>query len=1767
MGERLLRSRIQAKRLGAVTCVIVLCWLGATVVHAQDATWVGGNGVDPNEWTEPNNWTPTTVPSGTATFTNTANTTTADNDNGVAVIGAVNFTLTALAYTINVDNPFIINGAGVTNSSTNTQTINIGSGMSLVFQNSSTANNGTGAVTYDNNGTPNNPGGGGFIYFQNTSNAGNANTTYTNNEIIQFNDSSSAGSASIVNNVETDFFNSSTAGAAHITNAATGTLTFNNNATAGAAIIGNSGNLQFSNSSSGGTAAITNSGAGATITFNDTSTASGATINTTNTGVIVTFNDSSSGGNATFTSNPGTGVTYTFNNTSTAGAANFQLVDVNLTFNNSSTADSAIITMPTVTHPGNITFNDTSSAGNANITNVAVAALSTSVQFLDASTAGNAIITNNPNSSVPNEGGILNFGTLGGTDTANAGTATIINNQFGSTSFFANTSASSATITNNSGGNTNFQDQSTAANAIIINNNGGTTSFGVPIVGTDTSTAGSASITNNSGGATDFNALTTAGNAVITTLSGGSVTFTANSTGGNAQFITNGTGFVDFSGTTGPAGNKQISAGSIAGSGNYFLGANALTVGGNNLSTTVSGVISDGGLSGGTGASLFKAGTGALTLSGANTYTGGTTISAGAIVVGNNSALGTGPVAMTAGSTLSFLNTGNFTIANNFTISGDPFFTPPAGTTQTISGTLSNAAPPAPAGIVDMTGAGTLVLSGTNTYSGGTIISSGTVQVTNNSSVGTGTVTLNGGTFQSGAAGLSFSNAFAINTTNGTLDTQANTLTLSGAIANGNGPGALTKAGSGTLILSGTSSYTGGTNVNAGTLQAGATNAFASSSAFTVVSGATLSLNSFNETVGSLAGAGNVTLGSGTLTTGGNDSSTTFSGSIGSIGGSGGLTKAGNGAFILTGASTYGGGTTISAGTLQIGNGGTSGSITGNVTDNGVLAFDRSDAITFGGTISGSGALAQNGGIASNVVLTGNNTYTGGTTISAGTLQIGNGGTSGSITGNVADNGVLAFDRSDAITFSGLISGTGSVQQNGGIASNVVLTGNNTYTGGTTISAGTLQIGNGGTSGSITGNVTDNGVLAFDRSDAITFGGLISGTGSVQQIGSGTLTLPNANTYSGGTILTGGTIAVGNDNSLGSGAVGLVDGATLQFLQSGLVLPNAISLGVAAGTIDTGAHTDTLAGVISGPDDLTKIGTGTLILSATNTYRGPTNVNAGTLDVTGSIAHSSLTTVANGAALIGSGTVGNAQINSGGTLAPGASGSPSTSLTIAGNLAFASGAIYLVQVNPSSTTSAKVSGTATLTGATVNAQFASGSYVAKQYDILHAGGLNGTVFASLGTANLLAGFTASLSYTATDAFLDLTATLGKSPSLLPTGGLTINERNVANALNNFFNSGGTLPPNFLPVFGLTGGSLATTLMHLDGEVAVDGEFATFQLMDEFLQLMLDPFVDGRLGSGAGIGGGKAMGFAPDQQAFLPSDIALAYAGVLKAPPAPPFVQRWTAWGASYGGANSTTGDPAIVGSSNVTAQTFGFAAGMDYHYSPDTIFGFALGGGGTNWGLAGGMGTGRSDAFQAGVYGITRAGPAYLAAALAFANHWMTTDRSTMGDALSANFSAQSYGVRVETGYRFAVLPALGVTPYAAVQAQDFHTPNYSETDLTGGGFGLSYAAMNATDTRTELGARFDDPTVVGGVPLVLRARVAWAHDFVSNPSLSAVFESLPGANFVVNGAPIPQNSALTSAGAEFFITPRVTFLAKFDGEFAPGSQTYAGSGTLRYSW
>jgi uncharacterized protein with beta-barrel porin domain len=734
------------------------------------------------------------------------------------------------------------------------------------------------------------------------------------------------------------------------------------------------------------------------------------------------------------------------------------------------------------------------------------------------------------------------------------------------------------------------------------------------------------------------------------------------------------------------------------------------------------------------------------------------------------------------------------------------------------------------------------------------------------------------------------------------------------------------------------------------------------------------------------------------------------------------------------------------------------------------------------------------------------------------------------------------------------------------------------------------------------------GALAytFNNSHHLLFDGagivINGGSATIINNSGGITTFSNASTAGNATITTnsGGSVFFAGTSSGGqaiftTNAGGVFD---ISQLTAGGTTVGSIAgagnyfLGANALTVGSDNLSTTVSGVISDGGigggtggALVKVGTGALTLSGTDTYTGATTVNGGTLEVDGSIATSSLATVNNGGTLTGTGTVGTTQINSGGVFTPGMAGAPGTSMTVSGNLAFQSGANYQVYLNPSTSTFANVTGTASLAG-TVNAVVGAGSLVNKQYTILQSAGLGGTTFSGVNTtvtlspttahifsvacncivnvpALLLPALTGTLSYTPNDVLLSLTANLGAGSGANP--GLNANEQSVTAAINNYFNHGGALPSQFVPLFGLSGAAYDVRVSQLTGETSTQTVFAVLRTQTGFLFLMLDPSGPPHL-----IGPNSISGFAPEQQASFPPDIALAYASVLKAPPQT-FDPHWSAWGSTYGGSNTTNGD-SVVGSTTVTAHAYGFAGGMDYQATPDTALGFALAGGGTNWNLAQGLGGGRSDEFQAGVHGTARMGPAYVSAALAFANDWFATNRIAIGDQLTASFAGQSYAARVETGYRYGVpvntvTGIVGITPYAALQTQLFHTPSYSETDLTGGGFGLAYNATTATDTRSELGARFDDLLIVDHMPLILRARAAWAHDWLSNSSLTAVFQALPGASFIVNGATPPKDSALATTEAELRLTTNWSLLAKFDGEFAGGSQTYAGTGTVRYTW
>ena len=368
-------------------------------------------------------------------------------------------------------------------------------------------------------------------------------------------------------------------------------------------------------------------------------------------------------------------------------------------------------------------------------------------------------------------------------------------------------------------------------------------------------------------------------------------------------------------------------------------------------------------------------------------------------------------------------------------------------------------------------------------------------------------------------------------------------------------------------------------------------------------------------------------------------------------------TSVSSGTLVISGTLTNGsaGGAYIASGaTLQIGNNGTSGDVSGQISNDGTLAFKRSDVYIYSNVVTGNGNIEQRG--TGTTILTADNTNTGGTVISTGRLQLGNGGTTGSVIGNILDNGHLIFSRSDIYTQSGSISGTGTLEQAG--TSTLILTADNTYAGITTISSGILQVGNGGTSGTLgTGNIVDNAALIFNRSDTVIQSGAISGTGTLEQAGFGTLILAADNSYAGGTTISAGTLQLGN-----GGITGSVSG---NILNNGHLVFNRLDV-------------HTYGGIISGSGSLEQAGYGTTILTAVHTYSGITNVAVGTLVIgDDSSSGAALTgggnlTVATGAVLGGYGSV-TGNVTNDGILAVGAAisalaGGPLGNFTINGDV-------------------------------------------------------------------------------------------------------------------------------------------------------------------------------------------------------------------------------------------------------------------------------------------------------------------------------------------------------------------------------------------------------------------------------------------------------------------------------------------------------------------
>lgn len=1263
-----------------------------------------------------------------------------------------------------------------------------------------------------------------------------------------------------------------------------------------------------------------------------------------------------------------------------------------------------------------------------------------------------------------------------------------------------------------------------------------------------------------------------------------------------ASFVANGT--LDISNSSG------ASVTTLSGSGSVVLGSNILTISDSN-SATFSGVIS------GSGALYLTAGN--LTLTNVNTFTGVTYVASGTLAITQNNGLaasssvvsnGVFDISATTGTTLQSLSgAGTLTLgAQNLTLTN-------------ANGSFS--------GVV--AGSGNIYLNSGTEYFSGANTFTGTMTVNSGATLGLGSATIT--TNVANAGSLIYSTS--------------NTVAMSGIVS---GAGSVTVQGGGTVTVSTVQTYSGATAITSGRLTLTGDGSISSSSGLTAAGTFDITGTNSGATITTLGGTGYVYLGTQTLTLA--NASSTFSGTLS---GSGGLTIT-SGNETLSGTSIHTGATTISAGTLTLLPGASLSSSTvlnyatldlsqssatnlatsatiGSLAGNGTVILGSHTLVlagaadTFTGTISGTGGLTVNSGVET---LTAASTYSGATTINGGSLVLSGSGSlsssskvaaygtfdisaasggdigfaslSGSGTVTLGAHNLVLNAASD--TFSGVIQGSGGLIVTGG---KEALSGTNTYSGGTTITGGTLQVGYNAATGSILGNVLDNGTLAFARTDFFTFSGTISGTGSVNQVSAGTTVLTADNTYSGGTTISSGTIQIGGRNTSGSIIGDVADSGTLAF-----------------------ARTDTITfgGVISGRGAVNLL-TGTTILSGINTYTGGTAVKSGAtliLGGGGSIARSSIVTDdgsldmsgadASIVSLSGSGTVslgshvlsitngttsfagaiagtggltvtGGTQTLAGTNTYTGATTVNGGRLAVTGSIASSSG----ITVNSGGT----LSGNGTVSALVVN----NGGTVAPGNGSIGALTVNGSVNFASGSqlsvstssaaiSKLSASGTASLAGALTVSSADGTYLLGQNVAVLTASGgvsgtfalnpitsngakfksaltydahnvylqidlaqlspllpatATKNATNVVSAIDAAITAGKTLPTQIERLGNDTSGQLASDAAQLAGEIGATAPQSGAMLMSPFLDTMFEQMHGGR----APVGRGAAAN---------------------------------PVWLTAFGGTNRIVGDPNGAGSHTFRSNVSGLAGGASVLLSQDFMIGAALSVGSEDFHLMDVTGKGTTKALQVGIYGYVRYSPHFYGSfAAAGALDQITTHRTLTvsgTDDLTGKATAYTFGGRYETGVTLAWF-----SPYVALQDQLAMVPAYSEKAASGSSdFALRYDARTFNTGSAEIGLRQSVDTdfmprwiLTPNGTIHLTDRLAWSHQLFSNSGANAAFVALPSSGFNVYRATAAKDSALVSLGAELEFDSGLSIGTHLDSVIAANAQSYTATAGLGYKW
>jgi autotransporter-associated beta strand protein len=918
----------------------------------------------------------------------------------------------------------------------------------------------------------------------------------------------------------------------------------------------------------------------------------------------------------------------------------------------------------------------------------------------------------------------------------------------------------------------------------------------------------------------------------------------------------------------------------------------------------------------------------------------------------------------------------------------------------------------------------------------------------------------------------------AVTNTNGTVSFTGSASAGSASITSSGATGLTSFSGSATAgsatITSGSSGKTSFTGSSTG----GQARLIANPGAFVDISG----LATSGMTVGSIEGAGTYRLGSKQLTVGTNNIAGIVSGSIvdgGDSGGTGGsLVKTGTGTLILAGNNTYTGATTISGGTLQIGNTGTTGSLTGNIVNNSALVFNRSNQTIVNNVISGTGTLQQNG--TSLLVLTGANTYTGATIVSRGALQIGTSGLVGAISGDVTNNSTFQIIRANT---SGLTSITTNANAtslffNDSSAGNAVLTTNS------------------------------GGFLGFRENS----------TGGQSQI------VTNA----------GGTTDISGLSSSGMTA-GSIEGA------------GSYNLGSKQLTIGSNNLSTTVSGVIADGGlfggtgaSLVKTGTGTLTLTGNNTFTGGTTVNQGLLVVNGSLASG---VTLNGGSLGGSGSVAGLTANNA-TIAPGNS---IGTLTVSGNFV-QNGGIYQVETNATGQSDRiNVTGSATINGTAVQVLAQSGSYARyTTYTILNAtGGVSGS-YSSV--SSNFAFLTPTLSYDANNVYL----TLLQNQGAFAAGAQTANQYAVGAVLDQVNASAtGDLDDVLNALSVLSNAQGPAALNAISGQQYAD--FGTTNLQGASLFMNV---VGQQMAAARGSWGGGS------RQALAQACEVEACDGT----------SPWNAWASALGGLG------AVAGNGNSSTLTYNFgggAAGLDYRLDPSLLIGFGAGYAAGNQWVDSFMGRGWSDTVSVTVYGSFAQQDFYADALAGYAWSGNQMQRQIIIPGLQPRTANGSTGAnqffgQIESGYRVPVFaPAqASVTPFARLQAATVTQNGFSEWG-SAQSLALTVAAQTTNSLRSTLGA-----ALAGAIELSdqrkldLALRLGWLHEFADvNRPITAAFAGAPSNAFTVYGASPQRDSAAIGFSAGTLVADAVQLYLRYDGELSTGASNHALNLGVRVSW